>query len=193
MQQVVTDNKPDVASVGARLKALRENNGLTMRELAAASGVSASLISKIEAGKVSPTVMSLQKLLDGMDVDLYEFFLERHLDDPSRQVVFRRSEMATAEDEEHRWFFAFPRHPSIEGQLTYEEYQPRTKAAEEESHRGDVCGLVLSGELTLDVAGSGRHRVSSGDAFYIKAGQRHIARNDSDSVLKLAAVQIRRR
>lgn len=192
MQQVAVDNRSSAAGVGERLKALREQKKLTMRELSAASGVSASLISKIETGRVSPTVMSLQKLLDGMDVDLYEFFLEQHPADPSRQVIFRRPEMATAEDDEHRWYYAFPKHPSIEGELTYEEYQPRTKVVEKESHLGDICGMVLSGELTLEVIGKGTYKAAVGDAFYIKAGQQHVARNESDTVLKLVAVHIRR-
>lgn len=174
-------------SVGTRLRAFREERNLSMRELASVSGVSVSLISKIEGGKVSPTVMSLQKLLDAMDIDLYELFLDKSAGNPSDQIVFRRADMAVSKDKERVWRYAFPKHPEIKAELTYEEYQPHTKAAERETHRGDILGYVVSGKLSLEVNGKGTFHAEAGDAFYIKARQPHIARNDGDDVLKLVA------
>jgi len=37
------------------------------------------------------------------------------------------------------------KHPDIKAELTYEEYQPHTQAAERETHRGDILGYVISG------------------------------------------------
>ncbi|MFQ3549622.1 MAG: cupin domain-containing protein [Armatimonadota bacterium] len=179
------------SDIGTKIKSLREASKLSMRELASISGVSTSLISKIEAGQVSPTVMSLQKLLDSLNVDLYEFFLDRAGSDPSEQILFRKSDMISTEDEDRRWFYALPKDPSIKAELTYEEYQPHTKVVEKESHKGDVFGMVISGELTLEVNGKGIYKVKAGDAFYLKAGMLHVARNESDKVLKLIAVQIK--
>jgi transcriptional regulator with XRE-family HTH domain len=177
--------------ISERFKTLRQRRKLSMREVAATSGVSASLISKIEAGIVSPTVMSLQKLLDAMNVDLYEFLLDKHGVDPSKQIVFRKRNMVSVKDNERRWFYALPRHPNIKAELTYEEYQPHTQVVEKESHIGDLFGIVLSGELTLDILSRGSFKARTGDAFYVKAGQLHVARNESKEVLKLVAAQIR--
>ncbi len=159
-----------------------------MRELALISGVSVSLISKIEGGKVSPTVMSLQKLLDAMDIDLYELFLDKSAGNLSEQIVFKQAEMAASKDKERIWRYAFPKHPDIKAELTYEEYQPHTKVAETETHRGDILGYVISGTLSLEVSGRGTFIANAGDAFYIKAPQPHIGRNIGDDVLKLVAV-----
>jgi len=183
--------KLGASDIGQRLKTLRQGRKLSMRELAASSGVSPSLISKIEAGMVSPTVMSLQKLLDAVNVDLYEFFLDKRADDPSEQIVFRKAAMVSMEDDERRWFYALPRHRSIKAELTYEEYLPHTRVAEKESHNGDIFGIVISGELTLEVLGRGSFKARSGDAFYVKAGQLHVARNESDKKLKLVAAQMK--
>ena len=57
--------------------------------------------------------------------------------------------------------------------------------------RGDVLGYVIEGELTLEVDGKGTRRALAGDAFYIKAGQAHMAHNEGDEVLRLVAVQMR--
>ncbi|MHB9038694.1 MAG: helix-turn-helix domain-containing protein [Armatimonadota bacterium] len=184
-------SKLGASDISDRLKALRLGRKLSMRELAASSGMSASLISKIEAGIVSPTVMSLQKLLDAMNVDLYEFFLDNHGEDPSEQIVFPKASMVSTEDDERRWFYALPRHSDIKAELTYEEYQPQTRVVEKESHNGDICGYVISGELTLEVLGRGSFKARAGDAFYVKAGRLHVARNESSKVLKMVVAQIK--
>jgi transcriptional regulator with XRE-family HTH domain len=177
--------------LGDKLKQSREERRLTMRELAAQSGVSASLISKIEAGKVSPTVMSLQKLLESMNIDMYEFFLEKSDTNPADRIIFKKSSMITAEDNERTWYYAFPKHPEIKAELIYEEYQPHTRILEKESHKGDICGYIISGELTLEVNGRGKFKACAGDAFYIKAGMPHTTRNEGDSVLVIVSAQIR--
>ena len=118
-------HKLNVKDIRLKLKQLREENRLSMRELAARSDLSVSLISKVEAGKISPTVMTLQKILDGLDVDLYDFLLDKSTVDLSDQIVYRRADMAISEDDEHSWCYAFPKHPNIMMELTYEEYQPQ--------------------------------------------------------------------
>lgn len=179
------------AHLGARLKAWRLERRHSIRGLAALAGVSASLISKIEAGKVSPTVATLLKLTKAMRTDLHDFFRGGAAADPSTLIVFKQGGMVSSADPDRAWRFAFPWHPSIKAQLTYEEYQPHTRVPEKERHQGDLCGYVLAGELTLEVQGQGVKRVAAGDAFYIRSGQAHTARNESATCLKLVAVQLR--
>ncbi|MCL5105598.1 MAG: helix-turn-helix domain-containing protein [Armatimonadetes bacterium] len=180
-----------IDNIGRKLKVHREQRKLSMRELAAASDVSASLISKIEAGKVSPTVMSLQKLLDALNVDLYEFFLNKEDADASEQIAFRKQSMVASEDEERLWYYAFPKHPDLKAQLTYEECKPNSRTVEKESHKGDIMGYVISGELTLEIIDRGVFKIRAGDAFYVKAGQLHVARNEGQKLLKLVALQLK--
>lgn len=185
------NHKLNMKDIRFKLKQLREDKNLSMRELAYRSELSVSLISKVEAGKISPTVMTLQKILNGLDVDLYDFLIEKSAVDISDQIVFAKSEMAVSEDDEHSWYYAFPKHPNIKMELTYEEYQPHTNVLERESHKNDICGIVVSGELTLDVLGKGTYVAKKGDAFYLKAGESHVSRNDSNKILKVIAAQVR--
>jgi len=52
----------DAAAIGARVKALRESSGLSLRDLAGRSGVSAPMPSQVERGDTSPTLAVAQKL-----------------------------------------------------------------------------------------------------------------------------------
>src|ERR1700746_3299454 len=60
--------------VGARLRSVRTTFGLSQRELARRAGVTNGLISLIEQNRVSPSVSSLKKVLDGVPMTLAEFF-----------------------------------------------------------------------------------------------------------------------
>jgi len=60
--------------IGMRLKMVRERYGLSQRELAKKAGVTNSTISLIEQNRVSPSVSSLKKLLEGIPMTLGEFF-----------------------------------------------------------------------------------------------------------------------
>ena len=173
--------------IGLKIKWLRQQRKMSMRELASKAGLAVSYISKLEAGNASPTVMSLEKLLTAMNLDVYEFFLDKSEDDPSERIVFKRRQMAISQDEDRIWHYAFPRHPSIRMELTFEEYEPHTKVTERESYKGDICGYVISGELTLEVFNSGVFKARAGDAFYVKAGKLHEGRNDGDETLKIVA------
>src|ERR1700720_3979526 len=60
--------------VGTRLRNLRQIHGLSQRELAKRAGVTNGMISLIEQGRVSPSVSSLTKVLDGLPMTLADFF-----------------------------------------------------------------------------------------------------------------------
>ncbi len=92
----------DVKAVGRRLARLREELGISMRELAVKAEVSASFVSRVEAGKASPTIMTLQKFLQALNVDVAEFFQREDTLDPAQQVVFRQSAMQALGEADRR-------------------------------------------------------------------------------------------
>ena len=83
--------------IGERVRLLRVARGQTLDDLAAASGVSRAMISRIERGEASPTAQLLSRLCAALDLTLSAFFafseaagdpLSRHED----QVVWRDPE-----------------------------------------------------------------------------------------------------
>ena len=61
-------------NIGKRIKSLRKSHGLSMRDLAERSNLSANAISLIERGENSPTVSSLKRLSKALDVSIHELF-----------------------------------------------------------------------------------------------------------------------
>ena len=56
---------PPEPSVGPRVRALREGMDLSLRELAARSGVSAPMLSQVERGETSPTLAVATRIASG--------------------------------------------------------------------------------------------------------------------------------
>ena len=54
--------------VGARVRALREAMGLSLRDLAERSGVSAPMLSQVERGETSPTLAVAAKIAAGLEL-----------------------------------------------------------------------------------------------------------------------------
>jgi transcriptional regulator with XRE-family HTH domain len=63
-----------VSRIGAQIKALRIASGASGGELARTSGISRSMLSRIERGLVSPSVETLDRIAGGLDVSMARFF-----------------------------------------------------------------------------------------------------------------------
>ena len=56
--------------VGQRVRSLREDQGISLRELAQRSSVSAPMLSQVERGTTSPTLAVAEKIADGLGLTL---------------------------------------------------------------------------------------------------------------------------
>ena len=61
-------------AIGSALKALRENQAISARQLAELSGISAAMISRIESGQVSPSISTMTSLSSALDVPFVSLF-----------------------------------------------------------------------------------------------------------------------
>jgi transcriptional regulator with XRE-family HTH domain len=74
--------------VGQRLRQLREDRDISMRALARRSGLSANALSMIERSLTSPSVSTLNKLSQALQVPITAFFRQ----EPTREkIVFRKA------------------------------------------------------------------------------------------------------
>jgi transcriptional regulator with XRE-family HTH domain len=74
------------AVLGARVKALREASGLSLRDLAARSGVSAPMLSQVERGETSPTLTVAARIAGGLELRLSQLL---RLDEDGAVTVVR--------------------------------------------------------------------------------------------------------
>jgi transcriptional regulator with XRE-family HTH domain len=75
--------------IGARVKALREAAGLSLRDLSERSGVSAPMLSQVERGETSPTLTVAARIAAGLELRLSQLL---RLDEGDSVTVVRASE-----------------------------------------------------------------------------------------------------
>jgi transcriptional regulator with XRE-family HTH domain/mannose-6-phosphate isomerase-like protein (cupin superfamily) len=78
-QEKMIETKPQHArAIGEKLRAVRQERQMSLRELASKAEMSASMLSQIETGKVFPSVRSLYGIADALDVSVDYFFPEQN-------------------------------------------------------------------------------------------------------------------
>lgn len=61
-------------AVGKRIQKLRELKGISQQDLAAKCNFEKSNMSRLEAGRVNPSLSTLKKVVDALEISLSEFF-----------------------------------------------------------------------------------------------------------------------
>ena len=163
--------------VSARLKAVRLMHGLSQRELAKRAGVTNGMISLIEQGRVSPSVASLKKVLDGLPMGLTEFFTM----DPAgtAQVFYTGAELVELGEGDVSLRLVAARRPGRRMAILHEIYEPGADTGSEMlSHPGEEGGVVVSGRVEVTI-GSQTQVLEPGDAYYFASAVPHRFRNRS--------------
>lgn len=154
----------EIMKLGQLLSTWRKQKELTLQQLADEIGVTASYISQIEHGKVSPSLATLKKLAKAVDRKTVDFFVDELIDDP---IVLSEKEW-TRVSHPH-WDAHVRQLVRIVGnklmQPFYTVIEPGGGTREPYSHSGEEFGIVLDGELTLRV-GDDTHVVPRNSSFY---------------------------
>lgn len=164
--------------VGGHLKAVRIMYGLSQRELAKRAGVTNGTISLIEQNRVSPSVSSLKKVLDGVPMSLAEFFtLDLQV---SPQVFYARDELTDIGDRDVSLRLLAAKRPNRAMTIMHERYRPDADTGEDMlSHKGEEGGVIVTGSIELTVGGQSRV-LGQGDAYYFSSAVPHRFRNVGD-------------
>lgn len=129
-----------LASVGPRLRALREQRQTTLAQLAQASGVSVSTLSRLESGGRKPTLELLLRLARAHDLPVDQLLTERPTDDPRVQPEPISRNGLT--------MLPLTRRPG--GVQAYKMIiTPGRRRQEQQSHEGYEWMYVLNGRLRL--------------------------------------------
>jgi transcriptional regulator with XRE-family HTH domain len=159
------------ADIGSRIKSLRQSNHLTLRQLAEKVGCTDAYLSQIENGRVSPSIASLKRIAEALQSKITDFFVESGDDDP---VVLRTDQRVTLSLD--RWnariqsLVINPKNKRMHPFFTT--IEPGGGSHGLYSHVGEEFGIVLKGELEIDLDGT-IHVVKPNESFYYNSSQPH--------------------
>jgi len=166
--------------IGGKLRALRLRKKLGLVELGRHTGLSPALLSKLETGRLVPTLPTLQRIALVFGVGLDHFFLR---EEPVDAVaVHRRKERMRFPEraDARRASFEFESldFKALERPLCAYYAEFRAVAGDrpsEHAHPGVELIYVMSGSLGLKVAGS-EVILARGDSAYLDASRPHAYR-----------------
>jgi XRE family transcriptional regulator, regulator of sulfur utilization len=177
------------AGVGARVRALREGMGLSLRDLAGRSGVSAPMLSQVERGETSPTLSVAAKIAAGLELTLSQLL---RLDEAEHVVVTRAGHRRRAKRRGHTVEELTPPLPGQRADVSLHLLEPGTATGgpgdppmHEPGSRETV--VVLEGELALVIDGS-RHTLGSGDSVTFDADLSHHFEGEGGGPTRFVAV-----
>jgi transcriptional regulator with XRE-family HTH domain len=187
---------PDEAArrLAARLKAEREARGWSIAELAARSGVSRAMISKVERAEASPTAALLGRLSGPFGLTV-SALLARAEDAAAGGVVARAAEQAMWRDPGTGYLRRQVSPPGADPEVVQVELPPRARvpfpAVSYTLLRGQ-CVWLLKGELLFH-EGQVTHRLRPGDCLALGPPQDCAFENPSATQPSIYVVAVARR
>lgn len=192
----------DLPDLAARLRAERQRRGLSLRGLAGRVGVSASMISQVEMGRVRPSVSTLYALTTALAIPLESVFTAEVDDDsdaaagaggdeiPGRHVVgdaagHRLGPLVRPTDRPCLTLetgVTWERLGRIPGQdvdfllITYPAGGASSSNGGSMRHSGNEYGYLISGELVVTL-GFEEVRMAAGDSISFPSDTPHRYRN----------------
>lgn len=182
----MSDVTATVPSIGERLNELRSLHRYSIRGLASKAGVSASLVSDIEKGKVEPSISTLKRLAGAMGTTITYFFSEqahangrvirkqeRVLLDGGSNIADSRAGM---ESSGVRFELASPKE-SETIEAIYGRYEVGATLGDEPyTHEGEEWGMVLTGRLKV-IVGDEVYFLEPGDSIWFPSTIPHRMEN----------------
>ena len=188
---VATAAAPEPGTTGLRIRALREGMGLSLRDLATRSGVSAQMLSQVERGETSPTLAIAARIARGLELSLSQLV---RLDEGEGVSVVRRQARASGGTRAsgHRYEIVTPSLPGQRAEVALHTLAPGAATGgpgdpplHEPGSRETV--IASEGRLRLVCAGA-EHDLDEGDAVTFDADLPHHFENPGAANARFYAV-----
>ena len=172
--------------IAINLKELRTERNLTLGQLSKISGISKAMLSDIEKGNSNPTINTIWKIANGLNVP-YTKLME---DIEKEATVVRKSDsvMQTGETEHYRVYCYFRNTPVRNFELFYVELDAQTSNATiGHSEKAQEYIYIIQGELVLHTETSD-YTLSAGDSFVFDSSIDHTYINKQDILLTFMVI-----
>jgi transcriptional regulator with XRE-family HTH domain len=177
--------------IGPRVRALREAMDLSLRDLAERSGVSAPMLSQVERGETSPTLVVARRIAAGLDLRLSQLL---RLDESGSVTVVRAGDRRRggAARSGHSFEILTPPLPGQRAELSRHVLAPGAATGgpgDPPMHEpgSREIALVEHGRVVLDIDGE-FHELAAGDCVTFDADLPHHFDNPGPDEAALLAV-----
>ena len=158
--------------IGKKIKELRLSNDLTLEELASRSELTKGFLSQVERNLTSPSISTLEDILEALGTDLSHFFRQEQ----EKKIVFHTADLFEDEQEDYKIEWIVPNAQKNDMEPILLTLHPGCDSMEMVSHSGEEFGYVLKGSILL-VKGNQTYRIKAKETFYIEGTESHYLHN----------------
>jgi transcriptional regulator with XRE-family HTH domain len=162
-------------SIGKRIKKKRIELGLRGIDLAEKSGLSSGFISQIERNLVNPSVSTLKKIGNALNVPVGTFFEETSSKEETNEFLVNKSPIVHENQRKilspNNGVIFYLLNPDMSGDIEFilDIFESGATTGEElYSHPGEECGLILEGELEVQLEAK-KYLLKKGDSITFKS------------------------
>lgn len=179
-----------LAGLGARIRSLREERGMKLKELADAAGLSDAFVSRLERGQVSSSVANLIQIADVLDIGVSELFANPPDQLRSHVTVHRHGD--AGEDQAipstgYRWRLFAGGMPNDDLEVFHLVFPRKNRMDLMVSHPGQEYCYVISGRIRFHV-GAETFDLAPGEGILLNSELPHRADNISDDEARILMV-----
>lgn len=164
-------------NIGEKVRSFRIARGISLRDLAAKTELSPSMLSQIENNAVNPSINALKSIAHGLDISLYKFFKE---ETEPNQLVVRKGEYKIigqmGEEVQYKLLTA-----DVSGMIEcclMDIPAGESSGNDEYGHVGEEVAYIIHGETDINLNGTIYH-LRAGDAIKIPPKTPHQWTNHS--------------
>lgn len=162
--------------IGQRLKRLRTKNRLTLEELANRSELTKGFLSQVERDLTSPSITTLNDIVEALGMTLGEFFKDEELS----KKVFMEDDYFVLDSDTHQITWVIPNAQKNQMEPILLKLPVEGQSQTITPHEGEEFGYVLKGRVSL-VLEDEVLTLKKGQTFYIDGSQSHYLTNISKS------------
>ena len=166
--------------IGSRIKHLRKQKGLTLDELASRSELSKGFLSQLENDLTSPSITTLDDILEALGSSLSEFFSE----DKDERVVFHKEDFYVDERDTHTVNWIVPNSQKHQMEPVLVEIPQGGRSFEMQPHNGEEFAYVLEGTVQF-VCDNVSQTVRRGETVYLQGKSFHCFENRNKTTAKI--------
>lgn len=167
--------------IGEEIKRLRKKKGLNISDLAEKANLSAGMISQVERDMVSPSIVTLWKITQALDVSVGYFFDEDS--DVNMNPVVRRDKRKKISVSSHNALYELLS-PDLNRKIEflYITINPGDSSTDDlVTHEGEEGGIVIKGRLKI-LMEDREYILEEGDSIYFDSTIPHRYVNIGDEV-----------
>lgn len=170
--------------LGEKIRNVRLEKHMTLRDLSKKSGCSLGFLSQVERDKVSPTISSLRKIADALSINIISLFEEEKTID---SIVVRKNSRGKFENKRSKVKYELlrPRFSDTTIEALYMYLEPHASSGTSpHSHDGEELVIVVKGEIKIEVGGK-TYLLKEGDSAVYKSNTPHKWTNPQDKTTEV--------